>query len=581
MQFSIMTYFPEEVVEHIISFIGSNGDRNAISLVCKTWYKIERLSRKSVFVGNCYVVKPERVMARFPEVKSLTVKGKPHFADFNMVPHGWGGFAGPWIEAAVRQCAGLEELRLKRMVVSDENLELLARSFPNFKALVLNSCEGFSTDGLAAIATNCRFLTELDLQENEVEDHGPQWLSCFPDSCTSLVSLNFACLKGEVNAGVLERLVGRSPNLKSLNLNRAVSIETLSKILLRAPQLVELGTGSFALDHHHSDAYNRLLNAFNKCKSLQSLSGFWDASPCCLAALYSMCWNFTSLNLSYAPSIQGADLIMLICQCHKLQRLWVLDKIGDKGLAIIANTCKDLQELRVFPSDVDNAAVTEEGLVSISSGCPKLNSLLYFCCQMTNAALITVAKNCPNFIRFRLCILAPRKPDPVTHQSLDEGFGAIVQSCKSLRRLSLSGLLTDQVFLYIGMYAEKLEMLSIAFAGNSDKGMVYVLNGCKNLRKLEIRDSPFGDAAVLEDVGKYETMRSLWMSSCDVTLGGCKSLAAKMRMLNVEVMNQRDGDEMDDNLCDSPMDVDKVTNMYVYRTLAGPREDAPDFVWTL
>jgi len=156
MLFSTMTYFPEEVVEHIFSFLGCHCDRNAVSVVCKTWYKIERLSRRSVFIGNCYAVSPERVMTRFPEVKSLIVKGKPHFADFNMVPHGWGGFAGPWIEVAVRNCLGLEELRLKRMVVSDENLELLARSFPNFKALVLDTCEGFSTDGLAAIATHCR-----------------------------------------------------------------------------------------------------------------------------------------------------------------------------------------------------------------------------------------------------------------------------------------------------------------------------------------------------------------------------------------------------------------------------------------
>lgn len=261
--------------------------------------------------------------------------------------------------------------------------------------------------------------------------------------------------------------------------------------------------------------------------------------------------------------------------------LQVLDCIGDKGLAVVANTCKELQELRVFPSDVHGggiASVTEEGLVAVSSGCPKLNSLLYFCDQMTNAALITVAKNCPHFIRFRLCILDRWKPDPVTNQPLDEGFGAIVQSCKDLRRLSLSGLLTDRVFLYIGMYAERLEMLSIAFAGDSDKGMVYVLNGCKNLRKLEIRDSPFGDAALLKDVGKYETMRSLWMSSCDVTLGGCKTLAEKMPRLNVEVINERDeSDGMEEN----PNDLHRVEKMYVYRTVAGPRNDAPDFVWML
>lgn len=42
------------------------------------------------------------------------------------------------------------------MVVTDESLELIARSFKNFKVLVLSSCEGFTTDGLASIAANCR-----------------------------------------------------------------------------------------------------------------------------------------------------------------------------------------------------------------------------------------------------------------------------------------------------------------------------------------------------------------------------------------------------------------------------------------
>nr|CAD1836655.1 unnamed protein product [Ananas comosus var. bracteatus] len=589
----MMTYFPEEVVEHIFGFLTAHRDRNAASLVCRAWYHVERMSRRRVFVGNCYAVRPERVAARFPAVRSLTVKGKPHFADFNLVPPDWGGLAAPWIEAfasspaAAAAAAGgragrapLEELRMKRMVVSDECLETLARSFPNFRALVLISCEGFSTHGLAAVATHCRHLREIDLQENEIEDRGPQWLSCFPESCTSLVSLNFACLKGEINVAALERLVSRCPNLRSLRLNRAVSVEALSRILMKAPQLVDLGTGSFWVDHR-SEAFHRLTSAIERCKSLRSLSGFWDASPLCLPAIYSICSNLTGLNLSYAPAIQGSDLIKLIRHCWKLQRLWVLDCIGDKGLAIVASTCKELQELRVFPSDIygaGSATVTEEGLVAVSFGCPKLHSLLYFCHQMTNAALITVANNCPNFTRFRLCILEPKKPDPLTNQPLDEGFGAIVRSSKGLRRLSLSGLLTDQVFMYIGMYAKKLEMLSIAFAGDSDKGMLYVLNGCKNLRKLEIRDCPFGDGALLENVAKYETMRSLWMSSCDVTLGGCRALAAKMPMLNVEVINERDESE---ELEESPSDFHKVEKMYVYRTIAGPRDDAPDFVWIL
>ncbi|KAK4426035.1 protein AUXIN SIGNALING F-BOX 3 [Sesamum alatum] len=219
------------------------------------------------------------------------------------------------------------------------------------------------------------------------------------------------------------------------------------------------------------------------------------------------------------------------------------------GLATIASNCR-VQELRVFPSDpygLDDKCCTD------------------YC-----------GKKLPQFLFASGC--APLTPLfqmqlPIYH--LMKVSGAIVQSCKGLKRLSVSGLLTDQVFLYIGMYAEQLEMLSIAFAGDSDKGMLYVLNGCKKLKKLEIRDSPFGNVALLADVGKYETMRSLWMSSCEVTFGACKILAKKMPRLNVEIINE--GGQIEA----SPDDKQRVEKMYLYRTMVGPRKDSPDFVWTL
>lgn len=151
--------FPEEVLEHVFSFIGSDRDRNAVSLVCKSWYEVERWCRRRVFVGNCYAVAPAAVVRRFPEARSVELKGKPHFADFNLVPEGWGGYVSPWIAAMARAYPWLEEIRLKRMVVTDESLELIARSFKNFKVLVLSTCEGFSTDGLAAVAANCGFVS--------------------------------------------------------------------------------------------------------------------------------------------------------------------------------------------------------------------------------------------------------------------------------------------------------------------------------------------------------------------------------------------------------------------------------------
>lgn len=255
-----------------------------------------------------------------------------------------------------------------------------------------------------------------------------------------------------------------------------------------------------------------------------------------------------------------------------------MDLIEDSGLTAVASSCKLLQELRVFPSDpygeAQPVSVTEQGLVVVSGGCPMLQSVLYFCRRMTNAALLTVASNRPNLTCFRLCIIEPHTPDYRTQEPLDAGFGAIVESCKDLRRLSLSGLLTDRVFQTIGASANRLEMLSVAFAGDGDAGLHYILSGCKSLRKLEIRDCPFGDKPLLDNAAKLETMRSLWMSSCSVTLGACRLLAQKMPQLNVEVIDERDGGP----LAKRPDDY-QVEKLYIYRTIAGPRSDAPPCVW--
>eukprot|EP01018_Ginkgo_biloba_P015075 Gb_04516 [translate_table: standard] len=399
-------------------------------------------------------------------------------------------------------------------------------------------------------------LTELDLQESDIDDRGGYWLSCFPESCSSLVSLNFACLNSEVNFDALERLVTRCTCLKSLKVNKSVTLEQLQRLLVKASQLTELGTGSYSQELKLRQ-YADLETAFNNCKELQILSGFWEVASLYLPAIYSACSNLTFLNFSYA-TVRSLELRKLLVNCPHLQRLWVLDTVEDKGLEVVSSCCKDLRELRVFPVDPygqGQGYVTEKGILAISRGCPNLNYVLYFCRQMTNTAIVTVAQNCPKLTHFRLCIMDPCRPDHLTNEPMDEAFGAIVRNCKNLQRLAVSGWLTDETFEYIGLYAKNLETLSVAFAGNSDRGMQYVLQGCPKLRKLEIRDSPFGDAALLSGLDHYESMRSLWMSACKVTMNGCKILAQEMPRLNVEIIKENDDNDM------------QVEKLYVYRSV--------------
>ncbi|CAN1165950.1 Protein TRANSPORT INHIBITOR RESPONSE 1 [Linum perenne] len=568
---SSSSLFPDEVLERVLSLVKSHKDRSSVSLVCKDWYSAESWSRSHVFIGNCYSVSPEIVVRRFPRIRSVTLKGKPRFSDFNLVPENWGADVQSWLEVFASEYPFLEELRLKRMRVTDKSLQFLALNFPNFKALSLLSCDGFSTCGLAAVASHCRNLTELDIQENGIEDSSGDWLSCFPDNFNSLEVLNFSNLNTDVNPEVLERLVSRCRSLKVLKVNRSISLDCLQRLLCYAPQLTELGAGSFSQELTPRQ-YSDLEHAFSLCKNLHALSGLWEATALNLPAIYPSCSRLTVLNLSYA-ALQSHELASLLPHCPSLRRLWVLDSVGDIGLEAVGEKCPLLEELRVFPADPFDEdmlhAVTEEGIVAVSQGCRKLHYILYFCRQMTNAAVATVVKNCPDFTHFRLCIMNPGQPDHITNEPMDEAFGSVVKGCKKLQRLSVSGLLTDSTFEYIGRYAKNLETLSVAFAGSSDLGMQSVLEGCPRLRKLEIRDCPFGNAALLSGLEKYESMRSLWMSACNVTMSGCRVLAREMPRLNVEVMKEEGSDDC------------KADKVYVYRTVAGPRRDAPPSVMTI
>ncbi|XP_073009238.1 transport inhibitor response 1-like protein [Typha latifolia] len=563
----------ENVLENVLQFLSCRRDRNSASLVCRSWYAAESQTRHDLFVGNMYAVSPYRAISRFRRVRALVLKGKPRFADFGLVPFGWGAGFASWANAISPNCPSLERLTLKRITVSDADLSLLARSLPFFRDLTLLCCDGFGTLGLAAIAENCKRLRVLDLIDNvlidEEEEELVDWVSRFPASPTCLESLAFECIDVEVNFVALEALVARSPSLRRLRVNQHVSIGQLRRLMARAPQLTHLGTGAFGSGGGVL-VVGDLESAFASSRSMVCLSGFRELDPEYLPAIYPVCGNLTSINFSYTD-ISVEQLKPIILQCHNLQTFWVLDTVRDEGLQAVAETCKDLRELRVFPlhpTEDSEGSVSDFGLIAISKGCRKLESILYFCQRMTNAAVVTMSKNCPELVVFRLCIMGRHRPDRITREAMDEGFGAIVMNCKKLTRLAVSGLLTDKAFEYIGKYGKSVRTLSVAFAGNSDLGLRYVLEGCPKLQKLEIRDSPFGDAGLLSGIHHFYNMRFLWMSSCRLTRSGCMEVARRLPGLVVEVIGDRYLDEENQ----------AIEKLYMYRSLAGPREDAPPFV---
>ncbi|MCL7025465.1 hypothetical protein MKW94_012415 [Papaver nudicaule] len=455
------------------------------------------------------------MIRRFQRVRSLVLKGKPRFADFDLLPSNWVlilltqmSSAYPW----------LEKISVKRMSVSDDDLSLIANSFR------------FGTSGLASVASKCRQLRVLELIE--------LWIM---ESTGYLAFWTLVALHA----------------LRKLGLNKYITIRQLQRLMILAPHLTHLGTGFFNnwdIDgiQERNVGQEELLSAFEYSKSLICLSGFWDIEPEYLPAIYPVCANLISLDFSHA-NIDTEQLRSVI---------------RDEGLQAVAEMCNDLRELRIEPMHAEDdveSLVSEVGLLAISDGCRKLRSILYFCWQMTNAAVVAMSQNYPELEVFRLCIMEPYLPDHITGRSLDEGFGAIVMNCKKLTRLAVSGLMTDEAFRLIGMYGKLVRTLSVAFAGDSDMALTYVLEGCPKLQKLEIRDCPFGDAALFSGLHHYYNMRFLWMSACRLYLSGCREVAQRMPHLVVEVIKDID-EEGKDESSDSA-----VKKLYMYRSLNGRR----------
>lgn len=148
---------PDVALECVMNYIDDPRDRDAISMVCRKWYRVDSITRKHVTIALCYTTTPARLRRRFPRLESLKIKGKPRAAMFNLIPENWGGYVSPWVREISEALDCLKSIHFRRMIVGDDDLDLLATSRGSvLRSLKLDKCSGFTTDGLLAVARSCK-----------------------------------------------------------------------------------------------------------------------------------------------------------------------------------------------------------------------------------------------------------------------------------------------------------------------------------------------------------------------------------------------------------------------------------------
>ncbi|KAF8396894.1 hypothetical protein HHK36_018529 [Tetracentron sinense] len=565
----------DEALGCVLGYIHDHRDRESVSLVCRRWYEMDSMTRKHITIALCYTTSPASLSRRFPYLESLTLKGKPRAAMFNLIPEDWGGYATPWINEIAETFRCLKSLHFRRMIVKDMDLEVLVRARGYMlQDLKLDKCSGFSTDGLLYVTRSCRSLRTLFLEESTIIEKDGEWLHELALNNTVLETLNFYLTDlTKIKVRDLELIARNSRSLLSMKVSD-YEILDLVGFFHAATALNEFGGGSYGLP---SGDYSAV--AFPQSLHCLGLS-YMEKNQ--MPIVFPFAHLLKKLDLLYA-FLDTEDHCQLIHRCPNLEVLETRNVIGDRGLEVLASSCKKLRRLRIERGEDEHGLEDEQGVVSqrgltaLAQGCLELEYLAIYVSDITNAPLESLGTFCKNLSDFRLVLL--NREEKITELPLDHGVRALLRGCQKLKRFALylrPGGLTDVGLSYIGQYSHNVRWMLLGFVGESDAGLLDFSRGCPNLQKLEMRGCVFSEHALAVAVMQLISLRYLWVQGYKVSSTGHDLLTMARPFWNIELIPSRTV-FVTDALGNDAV-VEHPAHILAYYSLAHPRTDRPKTV---
>ncbi|PWA66735.1 leucine-rich repeat domain, L domain-like protein [Artemisia annua] len=562
------TELTDTVFNCVVPHILDGKDRSSVSLVCRKWCELDGVTRKRVTVPMCYATTPTRLRLRFPLLESLTIKGKPRAAMFELIPEDWGGYVSPWVKE-IENLSCLREVHFRRMIVRDEDIEMLCRvRGGELRVLKIDLCSGFSTDGLLCIGKVCCNLRTLYLQESLIVEKDGKWLHELALCNVVMENLNFYMtdlVKFDFkDLELIARNCGES--LVSVKISEC-DLTDLVAFFSYAVKLEEFGGGSFS-DQPEKYAGLKFPPRL-KCIALNYMS-----QPE-IPVVLPFASRITKLDLLYAL-FDTDDHCFLVQRFPNLEVLETRDVIGDRGLQVLGQHCKKLRRIKIERGDDEEGLVSQRGLISLAQGCLELECLHVNVTDITNEALECVGTHLKNLYDFRMILLD--KEEVITDLPLDNGVRALLSGCNRLERLGIylrPGGLTDVGLGYIGKYAQNVRYMLLGFTGESDGGLLELSKGCPKLQKMEMRGCAFSEQAVATFVLNVPSLRYLWIQGYLATENyGIMAMARPF--WNMELISSERHDAASGN-----REQQQPPSLLAYYSLAGQRTDFPRTVLPL
>ncbi|GJS56762.1 coronatine-insensitive protein 1-like protein [Tanacetum coccineum] len=391
------------------------------------------------------------------------------------------------------------------LVIRD--LELLARTRgEKLRVLEIDSCSGFSTDGLLYIGKYCNHLRILSLENSSISEKDEEWLHELALHNNSIESLNF------YKAGLTKfdvkdlALVAKNccQSLVSVKISEHYDFIDLVEFFSYAVNLEDFGGGTFGDNNpigNNTWGMNHILHISAQRAKYKDFK-----FPPNLKYLALNHMGQKDIVLPFAHLITQLDTEFvydrrhhhhqnqhsLIENCPNLEVLYT-PSISNKGLEQLSQYCKNLRKLYV----TNKTGLTEKGLFPLALGCSQLGCLHINLYYITFETMVHIGINLKNLSD--LSMVLRNKGASMKDSVIDNGIRSLLIGCNKLERLSICfqklGGLSDIGLSYIGRFGCNLKYLSLGYAGESDAGLVELSFGCPKLQNLVINDCPFSKEA--------------------------------------------------------------------------------------
>eukprot|EP01112_Ceratiomyxa_fruticulosa_P020941 TRINITY_DN726_c0_g2_i1.p1 TRINITY_DN726_c0_g2~~TRINITY_DN726_c0_g2_i1.p1 ORF type:complete len:589 (-),score=62.82 TRINITY_DN726_c0_g2_i1:43-1809(-) len=366
---------------------------------------------------------------------------------------------------------------IKGVVFSHSQLELIKTRCTNLKSLDI---VGVNTDLRNWDVLGGPSLESLNISHIIVSN--PTALDRFSDTLHGLKSLS-AKGNGIFNGRCLREIFAMCPLLENISLKARVDI---------APQNLELAFVNHPLRNLkqlclsgckdiNDETFSHIVSSFppdfEQPLTNLDLSGMWHLQKS-LGEAAAKFVHLQTLDLSMCKSLTTEILIKIAENCHVLEsiELYMFPMNGDEGITALTRHCPFLQRIGLYGLK----RLTDESTILIGKKFPFLKHLDVSATNISDATLVSVSTGCP--------LLESVFTNNCEFIS-DRGIIALLKGCKLIQRLSINGckLLTGDCAEVMASQSKALNYLSMLHCFKiATSGIIMIVRECKNLKVLKL-----------------------------------------------------------------------------------------------